>query len=275
MTNQKHAVADTGLLVAAMRAEETGRVGRLFSDPFADALCGARGRALLADYRRALGPVSPPIIEVRTRHYDEALHDAGAAGARQFVILAAGRDARAYRIGWPAGSTVFEVDQPAVIAAKDDLLVDEKPLCRRVSVGCDLADDWPAQLRAGGFSAALPTVWLVEGLLQYLHEAAVLTLFDRIDALSAAGSTALYDVVGTVLLNSPFMAATREFMADLGAPWTFGTDEPAGLVEALGWSARLADIAERGDRWGRWPGSAPPLEVAGVPRGYLVTAAKP
>jgi methyltransferase (TIGR00027 family) len=274
MTNQKHAVADTGLLVAAMRADETERAEGLFSDPFADALSGARGRALLADYRCATGPMSPPIIEVRTRYYDEALGDAGAAGARQFVILAAGRDARAYRIGWPSGTTVFEVDQAAVIGAKDELLASEKPLCTRISVACDLVDDWPAELQAGGFRTEQPTMWLVEGLLQYLDEAAVVALFDRIDALSADGSAILYDVVGTALFNSPFMAATLEFMADLGAPWLFATDEPAALIEAHGWRAHLVDIAERGNAWGRWPAPAPPLDVAGVPRGYLVTATK-
>jgi methyltransferase (TIGR00027 family) len=274
MPNQKHAVADTGLLVAAMRADETGRGEPLFSDSFAGALSGARGRALLDDYRSAIGPASPPIIEVRTRLYDEALEAAAAAGARQFVLLAAGRDARAYRIGWPSGVTVFEVDQPGVIAAKDDALVGETPLCRRISVGCDLADDWPAELRGRGFSAGPPTVWLMEGLLQYLDEAAVRTLFDRVDALSADRSTVFYDVVGAALLNSPFMAPTIEFMADLGAPWLFGTDEPAELVTALGWTAHLVDIAERGNAWGRWPAPAPPLDVAGVPRGYLVTATK-
>lgn len=111
----------------------------------------------------AIGSASPPIIEVRTRFYDEALKAAAAAGARQFVLLAAGRDARAYRIGWPSGVTVFEVDQPGVITAKDDVLVGETPLCRRVSVGCDRADDWPAELRSRGFNAGTPTVWLVEG----------------------------------------------------------------------------------------------------------------
>lgn len=273
MDTQHQAVADTGLLVAAMRARESEREDRLFSDPFAERLAGDRGRELLAGALASAGEQSTAQIIVRTRYWDEALLEA-AAKVNQVVIVAAGMDARGYRLPWPQGTVTYELDQPAVMAAKAELLADEQPRCRRVAVGVDLADDWPAAIRSAGLDPADPTVWLLEGLLQYLDEAAVSALFDRIDALSAPGSILLYEVVGQTLLESPAMAGLLESMAQQGAPWLFGTDEPELLAERLGWSAQVTDIAEVGNRYNRWFAPAVPMSVADVPRGYFVAATK-
>src|SRR5690348_16297583 len=100
-------VALTGLLVAALRAEEAQRPDRLFDDPFAAALTGDEGRALLQRYRDSAAMGTVPIIEVRTRWYDDALGRAFASGFEQYVMLAAGMDARAYRLSWPAGARLF------------------------------------------------------------------------------------------------------------------------------------------------------------------------
>ncbi|BBZ42230.1 SAM-dependent methyltransferase [Mycobacterium conspicuum] len=267
------AVADTGLLVAAMRAHETTREDRLFSDPFAQRLAGDRGRELFAAGLAASGEQSTMQIVVRTRFWDEALLQA-AQEVRQIVILAAGMDARAYRLPWPDGTVVYELDQPHVLSAKADLLAGEHPLCQRVPVGVDLADDWLAAIRAAGLDPALPSVWLIEGLLQYLDEGAVGTLFERVDALSAPGSVLLYDVVGKTLLESEFMAPLLKSMADNGAPWLFGTDDPGRLSQRLGWSATVTDIAEPGNRYNRWYAPSVPMDVPGVPRGYFVEATK-
>jgi len=265
-------VAITGLLVAAIRADESRREDPLFTDPFADRLAGDAGRDALAAYRAATG-VSVPIIEVRTRYYDDTVARFQAAGLRQYVILAAGMDARAYRLAWPAGARVFEVDRPAVLAHKAAVLAGDAPACDRTAVPSDLADDWPSALIAAGFDPTTPTCWLVEGLLQYLDEPLVARLFARLDEHSAPGSRVIYDVIGRVLLNAPFMAGATRMMQELGAPWTFGTDDPAALVTPRGWTADVADIAGAGLRLGRWPMPfAPP---PGGPRGYLVTAAKP
>jgi methyltransferase (TIGR00027 family) len=273
MDNTRAAVAATGLLVAAMRAEESARDDRLFSDPFAERLAGENGRKLLADAVAATGEASAQII-IRTRFWDEALLAAQARGISQVVILAAGMDARSYRLPWEEGTTVYEVDQPAVIAAKAERLAGEQPRCRRVPVGIDLADDWPKALQAQGLNPSTKTVWLIEGLLQYIDASAVETLFARIDALSAPGSVLLYDLVGENLMNAPFLESTLQFMKELGAPWTFATDAPAALVEPLGWTAVVTDVAEPGTRWHRWEYPVVPLEVPGVPRGYFVAATK-
>lgn len=273
MDDTKQAVAATGLLAAAVRAEESTRDDPLFTDPFAAQLAGEEGRRLLADAVAATGQ-APAEIAIRTRFFDEALLAALDDGVSQVVLLAAGMDARAYRLSWPAGTTVYEVDQPHVIATKDKRLAGEQPRCRRVAVGVDLADDWPEALRSQGFGASTTTVWLVEGLLQYIDASAVDTLFARIDALSAPGDVALYNVIGKTLLMSPFLQATQEFMRRLGAPWVFGTDTPAALLEGRGWNAVVTDVAEIGNRWHRWEHPVIPMDVPGVPRGYFVSATK-
>jgi methyltransferase (TIGR00027 family) len=274
MESTRNAVASTSLLVAAMRAEETTRDDPLFADPFADALAGEQGRQLLQEYRSVTGPSSPAIIEIRTRYWDEALLRAADHGASQFVIVAAGMDARAYRLPWRLETVLFEIDQPGVMAAKNAVLADETTRCTRIPVGVDLADDWPAALLSQGFATATKTVWLVEGLLQYLDEAAVNALFSRIDDLSAAGSTLMYDVVGKTLLEAPFLAPLRQYMTQLGAPWTFGVDAPTELVEPRGWTAAVTDAAKPGNAWNRWPAPAVPLDVPDVPRGFFVEATK-
>jgi methyltransferase (TIGR00027 family) len=273
MDSTREAIAATGLLVAAMRAEESAREDRLFNDPFAERLAGEEGRQLLAQATAETGESSPQIV-IRTRFWDEALLRAEADGVSQVVILAAGMDARAYRLPWQAGTTVYEVDQPQVIAIKDERLAGEKARCLRIAVGIDLAEDWPNTLQSQGFSASSRTVWLIEGLLQYINASDVETLFARIDALSAPGSVLLYDIVGTTLMEAAFLQPTLEFMRQLGAPWTFSTDTPAALVEGRGWTATVTDVAEPGNSWNRWAHPVVPLNVPGVPRGYFVEATK-
>jgi methyltransferase (TIGR00027 family) len=271
MENTRRAVAATGLLVAAMRADESGRDDALFHDPFAERLAGDEGRRLLAKATAITGQSSAAIV-VRTRLYDDALVRLSPS---QTVILAAGMDARSYRLPWRDDATVFEVDQPHVIAIKDERLVGERPRCRRVAVGVDLADEWPKALEAQGFAIEAPTVWLIEGLLQYLEAADVDQLFARVHSLSAPGSVLLYDVVGTALLNAAFSAATLQYMQKLGAPWVFSSDTPAALVEKHGWTATVTDMAVPGHRWKRWAHPPVPADVANAPRGYFVEAVKP
>ena len=266
-------VAATGLLVAAMRAEESQQDDRLFTDPFAERLAGDEGRQLLVEAEAATGKQSGQII-IRTRFWDEALLRINANGVSQVGILAAGMDARAYRLPWQANTTVYEIDQPHVIALKDERLAGEQPRCHRVAVGVNLADEWPKMLQSQGFDPSAKTVWLVEGLLQYLDESAVDTLFSRVDELSAPGSVLLYEIVGATLLEAPFLQPTLEYMKQLGAPWTYGTDEPAELVESRGWTATVTDIAEPGNAWHRWEHPAVSLDVPGVPRGYFIEATK-
>jgi methyltransferase (TIGR00027 family) len=267
------AVADTGVLVAAMRARESARDDRLFTDPFAERLAGEAGMEMLARMVAEVGDQSATQIVVRTRFWDEALLRA-TDSVNQVVIVAAGLDARAFRLPLPARTTVFELDQRQVIAAKGERMADVEARCRRVALGVDLADDWTGELRSAGLDPEAPSVWLIEGLLQYLDETAVRTLFARIDGLSAPGSVLLYDIVGAALMNAPFMAGLLKSMAEQGSPWLFATDVPGELAECLGWSADVTDVADPGHRWGRWPTPAVPADVQDAPRGYFVEARK-
>ncbi|WP_141771242.1 SAM-dependent methyltransferase, partial [Mycobacterium tuberculosis] len=103
---------------------------------------------------------------------------------------AAGLDARAYRLNWPAGTVVYEIDQPSVLEYKAGILQSHGavPTARRHAVAVDLRDDWPAALIAAGFDGTQPTAWLAEGLLPYLPGDAADRLFDMVTALSAPGS---------------------------------------------------------------------------------------
>jgi methyltransferase (TIGR00027 family) len=186
-------------MVAAQRVL-SNREG-LIDDPFAEPLVRAVGldffvRAL--DGEIDLGDVDPRFnmqraaqgMAVRTRWFDTLFADAAASGVRQGVILAAGLDARAYRLPWPDETVVYEVDQPEVIDFKTKTLTDlgAKPRADRRTVAIDLRNDWPKALRDNGFDSTQPTAWIAEGLLIYLPSEAQDLLFDRINELSAPGS---------------------------------------------------------------------------------------
>ncbi len=249
------AVGSTALLVAAMRAAETDRADRLFSDPFARALADEEGAAMLAR-AHARGLHKMPLVEVRTRYLDERLLAASRDGIRQIVLLAAGMDARAYRLDWPstpAPTRLYELDREPVLAWKSARLQTSRPRCVRVALPGDVADDFTPALVDSGFRPAEPTAWVLEGLLVYLDEPAVHALLAQVDSLSAPGSHVLFDVPGRALFESATSAPAIQAMAARGSPWRFGTDDPASLVSALGWTASLTTPADYATPLGRWP----------------------
>ncbi|BCP17380.1 MULTISPECIES: class I SAM-dependent methyltransferase [Mycobacterium avium complex (MAC)] len=199
-------VGATATMVAAARALASGGTNPIINDPFAAPLVRAVG---LDFFRRLVdGEVTEPegdgaaggggkelaletdSMAVRTRFFDDFFLNAARDGIRQSVILAAGLDARAYRLGWPPGSVVYEVDQPKVVEFKSATLASlgASPAADRRTVGIDLREDWPAALRGSGFDVTRPTAWSAEGLLMYLPPDAQDRLFDNITALSAPGS---------------------------------------------------------------------------------------
>lgn len=193
-------VGATATAVAASRAIASQGPDPLLDDPFAEPLVRAVG--LDSFVRMIDGEVlndDDPLmnrrtmseqIAVRTRFFDDFFTAASDAGIRQAVILAAGLDTRGYRLPWPSGTVVFEVDQPKVIAFKTATLdgLGAVPKAPRRTVAIDLRDDWPSALRDAGFDPAQATAWIAEGLLVYLPPEAQDRLFDNITALSAPGS---------------------------------------------------------------------------------------
>jgi methyltransferase (TIGR00027 family) len=194
-------VGVTATAVAASRALASRAPTPLIDDPFAEPLVRAVGVdyfVTMAHGELAFDPNSAMPdqhllaqgMAIRTKYFDEFFLSATASGVRQAVILAAGLDARSYRLPWPDGTTVFELDQPEVTAFKtrtfDEL--GATPTAALHSVGVDLRDDWPTALRDAGFDPAAPTAWIAEGLLAYLPPEAQDRLFDAITTLSAPGS---------------------------------------------------------------------------------------
>jgi methyltransferase (TIGR00027 family) len=194
-------VGATALSVAAARAVETGSDDPLIRDQFAYLLVSTAGQPWerLAssldwigddDHGRRAHRLAIDYQAVRTHYFDSYFADAVAAGIRQVVILAAGLDSRAFRLEWPAGTSVYEIDQPQVVAYKTTTLesAGAAPTAERQTVQVDLRDDWAAALTAAGFDSSQPTAWLAEGLLPYLPAEAQDRLFEIVTGLSAPGS---------------------------------------------------------------------------------------
>jgi methyltransferase (TIGR00027 family) len=196
-------VGATALSVAAARAVETASTDPLIRDEFAYLLVSSAGPAWARlanpdlawiddddEHGRRAHRLACDYQAVRTHFFDEYFQAAVDGGIRQVVILAAGLDSRAYRLEWPAHTTVYEIDQPKVLQYKTGILdaAGAVPTATRRAVPVDLRDDWPAALSAAGFDRTRPTAWLAEGLLPYLPAEAQHRLFEMLTALSAAGS---------------------------------------------------------------------------------------
>jgi methyltransferase (TIGR00027 family) len=194
-------VGATATMVAAARALASKEAEPLIQDPYAEPLV----RAVGIDFFTKLvdGVISTSDVDdggaaqlmtgmmaVRTRFFDDFFLQATGAGVRQAVILASGLDSRAYRLPWPDGTVVYEIDQPRVIEAKTATMADigATPTADRRAVAIDLREDWSEALRRSGFDTGQPTAWSAEGLLVYLPPEAQDRLFDEITALSAPGS---------------------------------------------------------------------------------------
>ena len=176
-------------------------------------------------------------MAIRTRYFDDFLRETShITGIRQTVILASGLDARGYRLPWPAGTVVFEVDQPGVIDFKVSALqsLGARPTAEVRNVGVDLREDWPAALAAQGFDPGRPTAWIAEGLLIYLPPDAQDRLFDHITALSPAGSR----------LATEFMPAMDAFTD----PPADGDEPGADRWRRLGFHDNLAGLVYVGER---------------------------
>ncbi|CKV35093.1 Conserved protein of uncharacterised function%2C possible S-adenosylmethionine-dependent methyltransferase [Mycobacterium tuberculosis] len=193
----------TATMVAAARAVAGRAPGALVNDQFAEPLVRAVGVDFFV--RMASGELDPDelaedeanglrrladAMAIRTHYFDNFFLDATRAGIRQAVILASGLDSRAYRLRWPAGTIVFEVDQPQVIDFKTTTLagLGAAPTTDRRTVAVDLRDDWPTALQKAGFDNAQRTAWIAEGLLGYLSAEAQDRLLDQITAQSVPGS---------------------------------------------------------------------------------------
>jgi methyltransferase (TIGR00027 family) len=261
-------VGATATMVAAGRARATKAA--LLDDRFAEPLVRAVGVDFFT--RWATGELAAADIDVpgapwgmqpmtdlltaRTRYFDDFLADAAGAGLRQVVILASGLDARGYRLTWPKGTMLFEIDQPAVLAFKAATLADLKaaPTADVRVVPIDLRHDWPAALRDAGFDAAKPAAWIAEGLLPFLASDAQDRLLDNITALSADGSRLASEVAtdgfdGDDMRESIEVVTQRwrdeGFDIELGElGYSDERNDVAHYLESRGWQSAKTNIQQ-------------------------------
>jgi methyltransferase (TIGR00027 family) len=263
----------TARWTAAIRAKETERQDALIKDPWAAALAGKEGMAWIEE--RTEESVLP--ILLRTRYFDDFLQRIAAENdLRQIVLMAAGMDTRAYRLSWPENTRLYELDQPAVLQTKGEILraVDAVPSCERVSIEVDLSGPWEEKLIQVGFVPEELSGWLLEGFLFYLPTSALSPIFDTINHLTSIGSWMGFDIVNSITLTHPLTRHWVEMQAKSGAPWLGTMDDPIGYLAGLGWSASLTQAGQEDAHHGRWPFPILPTMMPDVPHNWFVTAVK-
>ncbi|TPG31568.1 SAM-dependent methyltransferase [Mycolicibacterium hodleri] len=228
-------VGATALGVAMARAAETLSARPLFVDRFAqwfiDAAITAGWQPSFSVSATDVPDADPALVEqlqrrvqsiwgyaaARTKHFDDFFTSAGAAGIRQVVILAAGLDARAWRLPWVTDTIVYEIDQPKVLEFKADTLRahNARAVANDIAVPIDLRQDWPIALRAAGFDTSQPTAWLAEGLLPYLPSAGQDLLFERVQQLSAPDSRIAVEAFGNEYFDEEKIQERRAKMQEV------------------------------------------------------------
>jgi methyltransferase (TIGR00027 family)/uncharacterized protein (TIGR02246 family) len=273
-------VGNTARWIAASRAVETELPVPLFNDPYARELAGEEGFKLQSSMRVAMGAQGegPDIyLSIRTKFLDDAIVDAvRSRSLRQVVVLAAGMDTRAFRIPWPEGLAVFEVDRDEIFDHKEAVLArfDASPSSDRRIVRADLARPWTGALTAAGFNPKKPAAFLVEGLLMYLDEAEALQLLASIGEVAAPGSWMACDVISPEVLTSPYLSRYMTALREAGSAWKFGIAEPEAFFAERRWEATVVMPGDPNAHYGRWPFPTVPRSVPGIPRTYFVEATR-
>jgi methyltransferase (TIGR00027 family) len=297
-------VGATALGVAAARAAATTSENPLINDPFAQVFLDAAGEGSWSWF--ATTELPPEIVEAepdvplrmqgmvdymasRTAFFDYFFLQANNAGVRQAVILAAGLDARAWRLPWLGGTTVYELDQPRVLEFKASTLGEHgaRPRSNLVNVAVDLRQDWPAALQQAGFDASAPSAWAAEGLLPFLPAAGQDLLFERIQTLAAAGSRIAVEAPGPDFNNPEARERQRSMMqryralaAQIGRDqheipdfeelWYFEDRTDVGdWLRSHGWKVSAQTAAEMMAGYDRHP---PEGIEDGAPRNLFVSA---
>ncbi|MFD8453926.1 SAM-dependent methyltransferase [Streptomyces coelicoflavus] len=236
-------LSHAALWTAAAHAAEALRPAPYVLDPWAaDFLHAARfqgGPPGDGPMQRLL----PDWQVVRSRFFDDHLLTAARSGCRQVVVLGAGLDTRAFRLQWPTGVHLFEVEVPSVLAFKERVLDGSPVTCgRRTTVGADVTGAWGEALVAAGFDPGRPTAWLCEAPLYFLRPGQVAAVVTTMTELSADGSTFGAECVNSRAVDSPLVAPFLNALATIGAAWNWQLAEPEEWWAEYGWEARVADL---------------------------------
>jgi methyltransferase (TIGR00027 family) len=253
-------VGETAVGAAMMRSDESARRDRLFDDPYAATFVAAVPDA----FADGPEPGDPEIaaltdafrahVAIRTRFYDDYLRTACARGCQQVVVLAAGLDARAFRLHWPGGVRLFELDLPEVLSFKDGVLtaLDATPVCTRITVSIDLREEWPVALADAGFDVTLPSAWMAEGLLAYLSDDEAVRLLTYVTALSSRNSQ--FALETSRIADDATLNHARDLPAldQIAMMWKGGMQEGAAdWLEHRGWQVEQHDRAALSASYGR------------------------
>lgn len=271
-------VSMTAIVVAQARDKESARPDRLFDDPLAEAFVAAAWSTTLPQVA-ALLQIYPYLIDyfaIRTRFLDEYLLTACAAGCRQVVVLAAGLDTRAFRLAWPKGVRLFELDLPEVFTFKEQVLARQsaRPACQRIVVEADLSKEWSAPLIQASFRPDEPTAWLAEGILLYLTEEENDQLLTKISQLSASGSRLAFDHTSQNLQQLSLLRQANVALDELGVSWQSVLADPAMWLVSHGWQAEVSDATSRAAQYSRPVPSLEELTKVKDARWWLVRAVR-
>jgi methyltransferase (TIGR00027 family) len=225
-------ISDTARWAAYFRAQENVRPDALFRDPYAERLAGQHG----VDIANTLpeGNKHAWAWVARTYLFDEFITQQLQQGADMVVNLAAGLDARPYRMKLPASLQWMEIDLPEILAYKEEILAKEKSACALERIRLDLSD---ANSRRALFadlnSRAKRIIVLTEGLLIYLSPEEVATLARDLRA-GANFQRWILDLTSPGLLKM-MQKTTGKHLSQVGAPFQFAPAEGPDFFKAHGW----------------------------------------
>jgi methyltransferase (TIGR00027 family) len=242
-------VSDTARWVAVYRAMETARPDAIFRDPFADRLAGERGREILKGV--AQGRAYAWSMIVRTAVFDEVILDAVENKKVDLVVnLAAGLDARPWRLPLPPFLHWVDVDLPGILNYKTGMLQDETPVCRYEAVTADLREaavrrELFSRLGAGSSRALV----LSEGLLVYLAPEDVAALAADLHAQPSFQEW-MIDLASPQLLKRMTRIWGKNLPAS--APFRFAPAEGTEFFRPYGWrEAQYRSLLEEARRLNR------------------------
>lgn len=224
-------ISDTALWVAVYRARESERQGALFHDPFARKLAGERGEQIAKEMQAGQRYEWP--YTARTVRFDQIITGQIQQGTDTVINLAAGLDTRPYRMDLPQSLKWIEVDLPAMIDYKEEVLRKEKPGCALERVRLDLADvaGRRALFQRLGSNARKALV-VTEGLLVYLTRDEVTALGNDLAAQANFRDWAI-DLCSPGLLK--MLQKNLGALSEAGSPLKFGPQEGPEFFTTSGW----------------------------------------
>jgi methyltransferase (TIGR00027 family) len=225
-------ISDTAMWAAVFRARENERPDALFRDPLAKRLAGERGERIEKEMKLRGNPEWPWIA--RTVAVDQTITEEIAAGTDMVINLAAGLDTRPYRMSLPAALAWVEIDLPGILEYKEEILINEKPVCRLERIKLDLADrSGMRQVLAELGRKTKKALIVCEGLLVYLSREEVAGLASDLCAVPTFNQWIL-DIVSPALMQM-MVKQLGKHLDEAGSPMKFAPEEGPNFFVPYGW----------------------------------------